>query len=156
MSPSLCIGGSAATARFLADLSSLVERTTAELETFDHATALPETERFLWSCLANNYVELVKGRLRESPDNDGAASAAVTLRLSLRVFLRLFAPFMPFVTEEIWSWSAAADTGFPSIHRAPWPSPPELDAISAADDPQSFSHAVAAIGAVRRYKAQAQ
>jgi valyl-tRNA synthetase len=127
------------------------------LEAFDHASALAETERFFWSGLADNYLELVKGRLREGQeDNDGAASAAATLRLSLRVFLRLFAPFMPFVTEEIWSWSAAADTGFPSIHRAPWPSPPELDAISAADDPQSFSHAVAAIGAVRRYKAQAQ
>jgi valyl-tRNA synthetase len=79
-----------------------------------------------------------------------------TLRLSLRVFLRLFAPFVPFVTDEIWSWSAAAHTGFPSIRRAPWPSPTELDAISAPDDPQSFSFAVAAIGAVRRYMADTQ
>jgi valyl-tRNA synthetase len=157
VSPSLCIRGISGNGTFLADLSSRVERTTAALEAFDHATALAETERFFWSGLANNYLELVKGRLREGQDdNDGAASAAATLRLSLRAILRLFAPFMPFVTEKIWSWSAAAHTGFPSIHRAPWPSPTELDAISAPDDPQSFSLALAAIGAVRRYKPHAQ
>jgi hypothetical protein len=95
VSPSLCIRGISGNGTFLADLSSRVERTTAALEAFDHATALAETERFFWSGLADNYLELVKTRLREGPDNnDGAASAANTLRVSLRVFLRLFAPFI--------------------------------------------------------------
>ncbi len=146
---------------FLAELAGVVDRATAALEAFDHAAALAETERFFWSGFTDNYLELVKGRLRS--DNaaaaragDHAGSAATTLRFALGIFLRLFAPFLPFVTEEVWSWEAAARTGHPSIHKAPWPSRTAMDALPRPGDPDSFATAVAAIAAVRRFKADAQ
>jgi valyl-tRNA synthetase len=136
---------------FLAQLAGVVDRVTAAFQAFDHAVALAETERFFWTGFTDNYLELVKGRIRD----DDATSAVATLRFALGVFLRLFAPFLPFVTEEVWSWEAAA-AGHASIHQAPWPSRDEMDALLPPEDLDSFAIAVAAIGAVRRYKADAQ
>jgi valyl-tRNA synthetase len=138
---------------FLARLSAVVGRATAALDAFDHASAIAETERFFWHGLTDNYLELVKGRLRTAEEDPGGAdSAAAAMRIALSVFTRLFAPFLPFVTEEIWSWHEAAATGHTSVHRSPWPSPAELEATPPPDDRASFDTAVAAIAAVRRFK----
>src|SRR5581483_3758729 len=81
--------------------------------------ALQHTEElFWWYC--DYYLELVKGR-RYSSDADLAAGVSRALRLSMSCFQRLFAPFLPFVSEEVWSWWQEG-----SIHRAPWPEAAEL------------------------------
>jgi valyl-tRNA synthetase len=138
---------------FAADLGGACARSTEALETFDHATALEEAERFFRDGFTDNWLELVKVRLREG--GEGARSAAAAAGFALRVFLRLFAPFLPYVTEEIWSWRAAADLDQPSIHRAPWPAPADFQGIDAPADPGSFASAVTAIRAVRRHKTAA-
>jgi valyl-tRNA synthetase len=140
---------------FMAELREVVRAATASLEAFDHVGALAATERCFRSGLTDNYIELVKVRLR-GDDGASAASAAATLQRALRVIVRLFAPFLPFVTEEIWSWEAAAATGHPSVHRAPWPDPGELDDVARPMDPGAFALAVTAIGAVRRFKTDAK
>ncbi|HEU4562867.1 MAG TPA: valine--tRNA ligase [Longimicrobium sp.] len=134
---------------FMHDLRGAVERTTAAWERFDHAQALAETEAFFRRSFADNYLELVKARARDG--GEGGASAVAALRLALGVLVRIFAPFLPYVTEEIWSWHAAE-----SVHRAPWPDRREFDGIAAPDDSESFAAAVAAITAVRRFKADAK
>jgi valyl-tRNA synthetase len=139
---------------FVGELASLCTRATDALEAFDHATALEETERFFRVGFTDNYLELVKSRLRAG--GDGAGSAARTLRTALRAFLRLFAPFLPFVTDEIWSWEAADHTGQASVHRAPWPDSPDFAGVGDPADPRAFSAAVAAISAVRRHKTGAR
>jgi valyl-tRNA synthetase len=139
---------------FLAELAEVLLRATEALEAFDHAAALDEAERFFWAGFTDNYLELVKARARS--EGAAARSARVTLRTALEVFARLFAPFLPFVTEEIWSWRAAAATGHESVHRAPWPSPEEWAAAGPPRERGSFGAAVAAVGAVRRRKAEAQ
>jgi valyl-tRNA synthetase len=108
-------------------LESLVVSATAHLEGYDYAAALRETEAFFW-WFCDDYIELVKRRrAREGADAASAASAATT---ALSVMLRLFAPYLPFVTEEVWSWWQDG-----SIHRAPWPTAVEAHATGVERSP---------------------
>jgi valyl-tRNA synthetase len=60
------------------------------------------------------------------------------------------------VTEEVWSWAFAEETGHASIHRAPWPDAAEFEAISAPAEPDGFAVAVAAYAAIHKAKADAE
>jgi valyl-tRNA synthetase len=102
-------------------LADLVARATAALEEYDYAAALRETETvFWWFC--DDYIELVKRR--RSGEDAAAGSATRAGQIALSVLLRLFAPVLPFVTEEVWSWWRDG-----SIHRAAWPVVDEIDAV---------------------------
>jgi valyl-tRNA synthetase len=148
----------------LARLAGLVDRCTAAFEAYDYAQALELTERFFW-WFCDDYLELAKPRAYGGQGPAPAESAIGALRLALSVLLRLFAPFLPFVTEEVWSWwhdeSGPRDSKHSdSIHRAPWPdprplrqaggSPADLDADGILDA------ASAAIGSIRKAKSQAR
>ena len=142
---------------FVARLRELVERTTRSFDAWNHAEALQETETFFWSRYTDAYLELVKLRARDE-DAAGAAgrgSAIAALRLGLSVLLRLFAPFLPYISEEVWSWHFAAATGAPSIHRAPWPDAGDFEGIAAPDEPESFEIAMACLAAIHKSKADA-
>jgi valyl-tRNA synthetase len=107
----------------IARLASVVEYVTKSFEDYDYARALERTETFFW-WFCDYYLELVKGR-RYDPAPDAAASVSRALRLSLSAFQRLFAPFLPFVAEEVWSWWRDG-----SVHCAPWPDGAELTAAA--------------------------
>ena len=98
----------------LASLSTVIAQATAAFENYDHARALEVTESFFWT-FCDDYLELVKDRAYGDASIE-QASAVAALRTALGALLRLFAPFVPFATEEAWSWSNAQ-----SVHRAPWP-----------------------------------
>jgi valyl-tRNA synthetase len=141
---------------FLARLADTVARATALLEELDYAGALDASERFFWSGYTDNYLELVKARARSETDAAGRSSAVAAAQQGLSVLLRLFAPYLPYVTEEAWSWGFAAATGERSIHRAPWPKAEELAAgAETAEAGRVFDLACGFLDAVRRGKSAA-
>ena len=105
----------------LRNLAALVTDVTAAFEGYDYARVLQRTETFFWG-FCDDYLELVKGRRYGEQGAEGAGSANAALTAALSVMLRLFAPFLPFVTEEVWSWWREG-----SIHTAAWPTAEELD-----------------------------
>ena len=148
----------------LGRLAAVVDRCTGAFEAYDHALALELTERFFWF-FCDDYLELAKPRAYGGRGEAAAASAIAALRLALSVLLRLFAPFLPFVTEEVWSW-AREGAGWAregSIHRASWPAPEPLRAAGADGGtwPDEAGDGVldaasAAIGSIRKAKSQAR
>jgi valyl-tRNA synthetase len=132
-------------AALLAQLASLVVAATAAHEEFDYARALESTEAFFWS-FCDDYVELVKTRAYGEGDAAGTESARATLAITLSVLLRLFAPFLPFVTEEVWRWWQPG-----SVHRASWPTIDEMG-IHGQVDTSVLDVAAQVLGAVRRAK----
>jgi valyl-tRNA synthetase len=131
----------------LQELSTVVGHATKSLEEYDYASALRHTEDFFWT-FCDDYIELIKRRLADG--GDAAASGSTSARAALSVMLRLMAPFLPFVTEEIWSWW---QTG--SVHRSPWPDAREIEALltqSANDDTACFQRARAITALVRHQR----
>jgi valyl-tRNA synthetase len=132
-------------------LADVAEACTTSFDGFDHARALEATEEFFWF-FCDDYVELVKSRGYGEQGGPAAQSAVTALRLALSAMLRLFAPFLPFVTEEVWSWWQEG-----SVHRAPWPDPDELRAAGGrADQAGVLDAASAAIAAIRAAKSAAR
>ena len=139
---------------FLARLKQIVARAGRSFAAFDSASALDETEKFFWTGFTDTYLELSKARTRSETDARGRTSAVATLRLALDVLLRLFAPFLPYITEEVWSWAFAEEKGTGSIHAAAWPAEPEFSSLALPADDGLFTLAVSLFGAVNKEKSE--
>ena len=129
----------------LAQLADVVAQATKAFEAYDYARALQITESFFWH-FTDDYVELIKDRAYGAAGAEQQASVLAALATSLDTLLRLFAPFLPFATEEVWSWWRKD-----SVHRAQWPAAVEVDG-----DTTLLSTVGAALGGIRKAKSEAK
>jgi valyl-tRNA synthetase len=146
----------------LTNLAALVAEVTDALEDYDYAKALQRTEAFFWD-FCDNYVELVKARRYGVGGNgdgvpgqgSGQASAYAALATALDTLLRLFAPYLPFATDEVWSWWQEG-----SVHRAAWPTPAGvlagLGGQADSEAQRAYARAQTLSAEVRRQKAAAK
>ncbi len=134
----------------LAGLAGVVDRATAAMDSYEHTTALATTETFFWT-FCDDYVELVKDRAYGGHGEQAAASAHAALSRALDTLLRLLAPFLPFATEEVWSWWREG-----SVHRAAWPQAAPLRAAAGDGDARMLGVVGQALAGVRRAKSQAK
>jgi valyl-tRNA synthetase len=134
----------------LTGLAAVVDEATAVFAANDYARALERTEQFFWT-FCDDYLELVKARAYGDPADPAVRSAHAALALALSALLRLFAPILPFVTEEAWSWWRSG-----SVHRAPWPVRDELIGGTDGAPAHLLTLAGSVLGAVRKAKSEAK
>ncbi|WAL66410.1 valine--tRNA ligase [Amycolatopsis cynarae] len=131
----------------LASLDDVIRQATDALETFEYTTALERIERFFWF-FCDDYLELIKQRAYDEEGGAATQSARLALRKALSSLQRLFAPFLPYSTEEAWSWWHTD-----SVHRAEWPTPA---GAGDGDSAEVIALASTAISAIRKAKSDAK
>ncbi|RBP97689.1 valine--tRNA ligase [Bifidobacterium aemilianum] len=143
----------------MARLAQVIDQATASLEAYEHSKALEVIETFFW-LFCDDYIELVKNRAYGTADINGQApspasvlSARTTLGLVLDAFVRLLAPYLPFASEEVWSWM---HEGQESVHRSAWPTSAPYTAAAQGADPETLVWAGKALAELRGLKSQAK
>ncbi len=136
----------------LSRLQQVIRRATLLYQDYDYATAKSQIEIFFWNEVADNYLEMAKKRLYEENHllHEGAKFALYQVLLAL---IKLFAPLLPHVTEEVYLGLFAGAEDPPSIHAAPWPQVNE--SLINIEAEEIGANLIQIATAARRYKSNA-
>lgn len=140
---------SLADAWILDRMQRLITDATRRLAGYDYAAAKSLIEVFFWRDFVDYYLEMAKKRLYAA-EGAGAPYALYAVLLGV---IKMLAPYMPFVTEEIYLALFAASDGYESVHRAAWPTP--LAELANAQAGHAGETLCAVARAVRGYKSEA-
>ncbi|MCK4760887.1 MAG: valine--tRNA ligase [Candidatus Aminicenantes bacterium] len=138
---------------WIAILRKTIADASRAFEDYDYTTALQGIEDSFWN-FCDNYLEIVKVKAYQGGETAESLSALAGLNWSFKTFLRFFAPFMPFITEEIWSWRYSDESE--SIHLASWPSATEVAQVDEPVSDKSFDAAKEVISRVNGFKTTSQ
>lgn len=111
----------------LSRFAETVDRATTAMEEYEYSASMERTEQFFWKSLCDNYLEIAKRRLYSETDAEGRRAAQYALYTVLYGTLRLFAPVLVHITEELYSAVFREREGHESIHLAPWPESAFMD-----------------------------
>ncbi|MBC5793316.1 MAG: valine--tRNA ligase [Nanohaloarchaea archaeon] len=127
----------------IGEADAAVEEVTERMENYDYSKARDSLRVAFWHKFCDDYLEIAKQRLDEETD----LSTVYALKVAHKKFLKMFAPFMPHITEEIWRDMYSES----SIHRSKWPEPEHVDA-----ELEKGENAMEVISGLRKFKTQNQ
>ena len=136
-------------------MRTVITQATASFESFDYAAALQVSEEAFWN-FCDHYLELVKIRSYLDEDTPARRSALAGLAWGLKTFLRLLAPFLPYMTEEVWSWRFSGEGRNRSVHTSQWPAVDEAASVPAPQHKDTFNAAIDVLSEIRATKTQDQ
>lgn len=138
-------------------VNEAVRYVTAAMDRFDLALAGQRVYDVIWNEYCDWYIELVKGRLYGDDEDDKAVARAVLVKV-LKDMLSILHPFMPFITEEIWSYLPAGDVSEDNpdnlLIKSAWPVYDE--ALTYEAEVEKLETAMDAIRAIRNIRAEAE
>ena len=139
----------------LAKLSKVIAEATKGFDAYEYSRAKFAVDQFFWGTFCDAYLEIAKGRLYDKEHfPEERASAQYALSESLLAILKLFAPILPHITEEIYQRHYAQREGLASIHVSAWP---EVQESWINDEAEAVGDEVLrVIEAVRKYKTEKQ
>jgi valyl-tRNA synthetase len=140
----------------LTKMQKTIKKTIKAFECYEFGKAKLETEIFFMKLFADNYLEIIKDRLYNpnKRGNQARISAQFTLHYCLKNSLKLFAPIMPFITEEIFEKMFARDENTKSIHLSKFP---EIEKKLINENSEKIGDKfIEVLGKIRAFKAQHQ
>lgn len=138
----------------ISELNKVAAKMGDSFEKYDYATGKEVMHKFFWITYCDNYLELVKSRFW---DNSGWSeqdrrAAQSTLYETLRLLVKLLAPYLPYITEEIYSKANKFGEDAVSLHVSPWP---DVQAV-AFDDQIQIDVILGTLASVRKLRTERQ
>lgn len=131
-------------------LAETIEQATKDFDSYEYSRAKTAIEQFFWKDFCDNYLELSKSRVYDAKDSADKESAQIVIARCLSALVRLFAPFTPFITEEVYHEHLHKHEGFASVHAAGWPAVPKKYENAG----KIGAVVVEALAAVRKHKSE--
>lgn len=137
---------------FLKKLNESIEKITKSFEEYQPSRAREEFNEFFWHSFCDNYLEIVKKRIYNETGNK-KISAQYTLYNSLLTLVKMLAPIMPFITEEVYQTFFKNSESEKSVHLSKWP---EKSEFAEEINGEKWEKLLELIGKVRQTKTESQ